>query len=100
MERIPASEAEIINEIWEEEWASNLADAAIERVKRRVGAKQFQMFDLYVTQQWLMELVKSTLAVSAAQVYLAKHRVGRAIKAAAEDLEADWNRWNAELSKR
>jgi hypothetical protein len=28
------------------------ADVAIERVKQRVGTKQFQMFDLYVLKNW------------------------------------------------
>src|SRR5438876_619581 len=52
VEKIPAPEASVVGEVWDEEWAKNLADAAIERVKRRVGAKTFQMFDLYVLKEW------------------------------------------------
>src|SRR5262245_44277390 len=51
IERIADPGAEIVREIWDEEWSKNLADAAIERVKSRVGAKQFQMFDLYVLKE-------------------------------------------------
>jgi len=40
--------------LWDEEWQQNLLRAAHERVKRRVTPKHFQMFDLYVTQQWPM----------------------------------------------
>jgi RNA polymerase sigma factor (sigma-70 family) len=80
VERVPAPEAEVVNELWEEEWARNLADAAIERVKRRVTAKQFQMFDLYVLKEWPVRKVAKTLRANVAQVYLAKHRLTALIK--------------------
>ena len=80
VERIPDPDAEVVGEIWEEEWSRNLADAAIERVKQRVGAKQFQMFDLYVIKEWPVREVARTLKANIAQVYLAKHRVTSLIK--------------------
>ncbi|MCC6822723.1 MAG: sigma-70 family RNA polymerase sigma factor [Verrucomicrobia subdivision 3 bacterium] len=80
VERIPAPDASVVGEVWEEEWAKNLADAAIERVKQRVGAKQFQMFDLYVLKEWPVREVAKTLHANIAQVYLAKHRVTALIK--------------------
>lgn len=86
VERTPAPEAEAVNEVWEEEWAKNLADAAIERVKQRVGAKQFQMFDLYVLKEWPVGEVAKTLHANIAQVYLAKHRVTGLIKQETEKL--------------
>jgi hypothetical protein len=45
------------------------------------------MFDLYVTQQWPMHLVTSTLGVNPARVYMAKMRVGRLIKNEVQTLE-------------
>ena len=69
------------------EWQKNLLEVALARVKRRVNAKQYQMFNLYVTQQWPIELVKSTLGVNAAQVYMAKMRISRMIKAEVRRLE-------------
>lgn len=86
VERAPAPEAEAVNEVWEEEWAKNLADAAIERVKQRVSAKQFQMFDLYVLKEWPVGEVARTLKANLAQVYLAKHRVTALIKQETEKL--------------
>lgn len=80
VERIPAPEVSVVVEVWEEEWAKNLADAAIERVKQRVSAKQFQMFDLYVLKEWPVGDVARTLHANIAQVYLAKHRVTGLIK--------------------
>lgn len=80
VERIPAPDDDAVGQVWEEEWAKNLAGAAIERVKQRVGAKQFQMFDLYVLKEWPVGEVARTLKANIAQVYLAKHRVTSLIK--------------------
>ena len=88
VERIPDPAGPAVERLWEEEWQRNLIRSAIERVKRRVGAKQFQMFDLYVTQQWPMDLVRSTLGVSAARVYMAKMRVGRLLRREVKTLVA------------
>jgi len=86
VEKIPAPEVSVVGEVWDEEWAKNLADAAIERVKQRVGAKQFQMFDLYVLKEWPVREVAKTLHANIAQVYLAKHRVTLLIKQETEKL--------------
>jgi RNA polymerase sigma-70 factor (ECF subfamily) len=86
VEKVPAPEAGVVSEVWEEEWGRNLADAAIERVKRRVGAKQFQMFDLYALKEWPVGEVARTLHANIAQVYLAKHRVTALIKQETERL--------------
>jgi len=86
LEKVPTPEAGVVSEVWEEEWARNLADAAIERVKRRVGAKQFQMFDLYALKEWPVGEVARTLHANIAQVYLAKHRVTALIKQETERL--------------
>ncbi len=66
--------------LWEEEWQKHIFHTAIQRVKRRTQARQFQMFDLYVTQQWPIKTVMSTLGVNAAQVYMAKMRISKMIK--------------------
>jgi len=80
VERIPDPAGQVVDEIWDEEWARNVADAALAEVKERVGAKQFQMFDLYALKAWPARDVAKTLHVSIAQVYLAKHRVTRMIQ--------------------
>jgi RNA polymerase sigma-70 factor (ECF subfamily) len=86
VERIPDPGAQVVNELWEEEWSRNLADAALERVKQRVGAKQFQMFDLYALKNWPVGEVARTIHVNVAQVYLAKHRVTSLIRKETEQL--------------
>src|SRR5207245_1234837 len=80
VEEIPDEASLDLNTVWEEEWQKNLTAAALELVRRRVKARQFQMFDLYALQNWPVREVARTLGVSAAQVYLAKHRVSGLLK--------------------
>ena len=51
-----------------------------------VSPRQFQIFSCYVLKGWSPERVKKELGVNAAQVYLAKHRVGRILKREAAKL--------------
>jgi len=69
-----------LEEAWDKEWEQNLVDAAIERVKRKVDLKQYQVFDLYVFKKWSVLKVARTLKVSPGQVYLVKHRINNLIK--------------------
>jgi RNA polymerase sigma-70 factor (ECF subfamily) len=80
LERLPAPEADPIRELWEEEWAKNLADVAIEQVRARVGDKQFQMFDLYVLKNWPVREVARSLHTNVAYVYVTKHRITSLIR--------------------
>ena len=80
VERVPDPNSDEMERLWDQEWRGNLLEAAIVRVKKRVNAKQYQMFNLYVMMKWPMDQVKKTLGVSAAQVYMAKMRISRLIK--------------------
>lgn len=75
---------------WEEEWHANLLQAAIDRVKLRVREEQYQIFDLQVLRHWPVSRITSTLGVSAARVYLAKHRVAALIKKEVRTLKKQW----------
>jgi RNA polymerase sigma factor (sigma-70 family) len=72
---------------WEQDWRNNMLDLAIDRVRRRIKPRQFQMFDLYVTQSLPMEQITQILNVNAAQVYMAKLRVSSAIRHEVSRLE-------------
>lgn len=65
---------------WDEEWRLNLIHLAMDRVRRRIKPKQYQMFDLYVTQHLPMEQVTKMLNVNTAQVYMAKLRVSAMVR--------------------
>jgi RNA polymerase sigma factor (sigma-70 family) len=80
IEAIPDPAATVPDSFWDEEWERNVFEKAMERAKTKVDPKHFQIFDLYVLKEWPVSKVREALGVSASQVYLAKHRVSRAIK--------------------
>jgi len=69
-----------LEHIWDEEWEKNLIDTAIEKVKRQSNPRHYQMFYLHVIKRQSVLQVAKSLGVSAAQVYLVKHRIGGRIK--------------------
>ncbi len=74
---------------FEKEWRQALLALAFKRVRQHVKPKQFQMFDLYVTQQMPMSKVTRLLNVNAAQVYMAKLRVSASLRQAITSLERE-----------
>jgi len=66
--------------IWDAEWQRHLLARALARVKRQVKPEQYAIYHLYVIEERPVAEVRHTLAVSVAQVYLAKHRVSAALK--------------------
>lgn len=87
IERIADPAGFDLESIWDEEWRKNLLRAALERVRRRVDPEQFQIFDLHCLEDWPVSKVAATLGVSAARVYLVKHRVGSLLKKELSRLE-------------
>ena len=80
LEELPDPAVDPLNRLWEEEWRQNQFQLAIERVRKKVAARQWQMFDLVALKQWPTERVCATLGVNRAQIYMAKMRVERALK--------------------
>jgi len=80
IDRVADANGVDLDELWEREWQQNLLAAAITRVKKKVSAKQFQMFDCYVRKEWPPQRVAAELKVNVAQVYLARHRVAALLK--------------------
>ena len=81
LERVPADEnPDALPEVWQKEWEANLLQAALDRTKLRVSARQFLIFDLATLKETPVTRVARTLGLNVAQVYLAKHRVGRVVK--------------------
>lgn len=74
---------------FEKEWRQTLLALALKRVRQQAKPKQFQMFDLYVTQQLPMVRVTRMLNVNAAQVYMAKLRVSALLRQAITALERE-----------
>ena len=80
VERLSDPNALNLDAVWAEEWQNHLLAAALEKVKREVSPRQFQIFDLYVLQNWPATQVARTLRISLTRVYLAKHRVSGLLK--------------------
>ena len=76
-----------IAQTWEAEWQRHIFDAAMERLKRKVDAKHYQIFDCLAVKQWPAAKVASNLGVGIAQVYLVKHRLSAQLKKEVAALE-------------
>ena len=87
LDRIP-DPVPSLDRIWDEEWRQNLMETALERVKRQVDPKHYQIFDLYVLRQWRISKISKALQVSPARIYLAKHRVAALVKKQIKLLES------------
>jgi RNA polymerase sigma factor (sigma-70 family) len=87
IERIPDPAGLDLEAIWEAEWRQNLLHAAVDRIRQRVDARQFQIFDLHVLREWPVSKVARALGISAGRVYLAKHRIGGLLKQEIQRIE-------------
>ena len=87
LERIPDPATLPIDTLWQQEWERHSMAAALERVKRQVSPRQFQMFDLHVLQNQPVQTTARTLKTSVASVYMAKHRISRLLKKEIRKLE-------------
>ena len=85
----PGAAASEFERIWDEEWRGRVQQLAIARVKRRVSARQFQLFDLHVLQGLSVREAAATGGSTMAAVYMAKSRVGRLLKKEATGLAGD-----------
>lgn len=65
---------------WDADWERNLMQAAIQRVKKKIDSKAYQIFDLVVFKEWEPARVARALKVNRALVYLTKHRVSKLLK--------------------
>ncbi len=84
IERIPdPAEAEAV---WEKEWQQHRLNAACERIARRVNARHFQVFDLFVRQKWPVLKVAKELGINPVSVHLIAHRLTKPLKKEVEIL--------------
>jgi len=75
----PASE-ELFEDIWDSEWQTNLMEAAMERVKRRVAPEHYQIFYLHSVKGMPARDVAELLGASVPKVYVVRHRVAHKIR--------------------
>ena len=87
VDKIPDPNGGTLETVWNREWEKRQLEAALDHLKRTVNPKHYQIFDFYVLKKWPMKKVTQTLNVNMAQVYLAKSRLSRLLKAELKRLE-------------
>ena len=75
--------------IWREEWSRSLIQRALAFLKQQVSLKQYQIFKCHCIDEWTVKEVCDALNVNAAQVYMAKKRVGKIFAAKLERLKQE-----------
>lgn len=78
-----------MDEVWEAEWQTNLLHAAKDNLRRKIDPLRWQVFEFYVSKEWLPEKVAQQFGVSVDQVYQIKHRVTEALRAEVERLDKE-----------
>lgn len=79
IERLPNPETE--EDEWDQEWRQHVLAAALDRLARLVKPRHFQVFELYVRQQWPVLKVSRELGINPASVYVIGHRLTKQLKA-------------------
>jgi len=74
--------------VWQREWQAKLLANAQRRVRAKVSSQQLLIFRMADDENLSFSQVAKKLGVSLAQIYLARHRVGRLLKAEIELLRA------------
>lgn len=87
LEQLPDPASLRLDELWEEEWRRHLLEAAIQRVKLKVNPEHYQIFHHCVFKDRPIKQVAADFGLGLTQVYLAKHRVGAALKKEIRRLE-------------
>lgn len=85
VEDTPAADFEAL---WDAEWREQTLAAALRRVRAKVSVKQFMIFEMVVLREVPVAEIKRGLGVNAAQVYLARHRVGKLLEEELRRVEA------------
>jgi len=89
VDEVPDPAADVLDEVWQREWEENLMNAASRRLRSKVSAQQLLIFRLAVQGDLPLTQVARKLGVSLAQVYLARHRVGKLLKAEVARLRSE-----------
>jgi RNA polymerase sigma-70 factor (ECF subfamily) len=78
-----------LDAIWQADWETNLMNAAMNNLRRRIDPQRLQIFDFYVNKEWPPEKVAGHFGVSVDLVYQVKHRVTEAIRDEVARLEKE-----------
>ena len=83
----PGAATAASDELWEDEWRTHLLETAVDRVKHRVRADHFQIFELHALRGMSAAGVAKALGVSQVKVYVTRHRVAAQVRKEVQRLE-------------
>lgn len=89
LDQLPDPAADALDEVWQREWEENLLGAAFRRIRSKVSSQQLLIFRLATYEDLPLTQVAKKLGVSLAQVYLARHRVGKMFRAEVQRLRRE-----------
>ena len=89
IEQMPDPAADRLDEVWQREWEENLLKSAFRRVRSKVTSQQLLIFRTASIEKLSAGQVAKKLGVSLAQVYLARHRVGKLLKGEVERMRRE-----------
>ena len=78
VERVAAPDDSV--ELLESEARRQLIRAALDRIRRRVSARDLQIFQLLTLDEWSPAKVAQFFAISTTLVYVVRHRVGQQLR--------------------
>jgi RNA polymerase sigma factor (sigma-70 family) len=81
VEAQPDPSVDALDEVWQREWEENLMNTALRRVRAKISSQQLLIFRLSTLGELPLPQVSKKLGVNLAQVYLARHRVSKLLKA-------------------
>jgi RNA polymerase sigma-70 factor (ECF subfamily) len=73
--------------VWEQEWQTQILDAALQRVREHADSRQFQMFYLHVCKNLPAREVTRKLQAKLPEVYFAKYKISAAVRREIRKLE-------------
>ena len=86
-ERIPDPAGNPLEAWWDQEWEKTLTKAALDRTKRLVEAKQYQVFELYTIREWPVRKIAEVMRINQILVRVTTHRVSRVLKKQYKELQ-------------
>ncbi len=86
---VPDPAADALDEVWQREWEENLISTAFRRLRTKVGSQQLLIFRTALLEDLPMSQVAKKLDVNVAQVYLARHRVGKLFRTEVQRLRKE-----------
>ena len=91
LEAVPDPAGDALDEVWQQEWEENLVSTAFRRVRSKVSSQQLLIYRTTMLGGLPLGQVAGKLGVSVAQVYLARHRVGKLFNAELRRLRQEFD---------